>query len=55
MWALLSDVGIRRLHLMAGDHNGELRGFVERWRIAGARLEQLCRAYPEDLKREMGF
>ncbi len=37
METLLSDViGIRRLRLMASDLNGELRGFVERWRIAGA-------------------
>ena len=28
--------GLRRLRLMASDLNGELRGFVERWRIAGA-------------------
>ena len=42
---VLSDViGTRRLPFMAGDLNGELRGFVERWRIAGARLAALRRA-----------
>ena len=42
---LLSGViGTRRLPLMAGDSNSELRGFVERWRIAGARLAALRRA-----------
>ena len=28
---------------MARDPNREMRGFVERWRIAGARLEELRR------------
>ena len=47
----LSDViGTRRLALMAGDLNGELRGFVERWRIAGARLAALRRSQLRDVE-----
>ena len=48
---VLSDViGTRRLALMAGDLNGELRGFVERWRIAGARLAALRRSQLRDVE-----
>ena len=35
---------------MAGDLDGELRGFVERWRVAGARLAALRRSELRDVE-----
>ena len=50
-FGLLSDlIGTRTLPLMAGDVNGELRGFVERWRVAGARLAALRRSELRDVE-----
>ena len=50
-FGLLSDlIGTRTLPLMAGDLDGELRGFVERWRVAGARLAALRRSELRDVK-----
>ena len=34
---------------MAGDLNGELRGFVERWRVVGDRLATLRRSELRDI------